>query len=103
MLPIPCVKGLTVTNSYDTLGRLRTRTLPDGGTESCGYSVLGVIAYTNQLGKVATYGYDAAGRHNDFEMHSDRQETKQRTMTNNREWVCAYRIVDPKHHQPIRQ
>jgi len=54
--------GLVVTNTYDALGRVRTVAYPDGGVESFGYSAAGVIAHTNQLGKVTTYGYDAAGR-----------------------------------------
>src|SRR5207249_7809545 len=41
--------GVTVTNTYDYLGRLRTRTYPDGGVERFGYSARGLTAYTNQL------------------------------------------------------
>jgi len=33
--------GVTVTNTYDALDRLRTRTYPDGGMESFGYSARG--------------------------------------------------------------
>src|SRR5262245_7683591 len=40
--------GVSVTNSDDLLGRLRT-TLPDGGVESFGYSPPRLTAYTNQL------------------------------------------------------
>ena len=36
--------------TYDNLGRLLTRTYPDGGVESFGYSARGLIAYTNQIG-----------------------------------------------------
>ena len=44
------------------LGRLRTRTQPDGGVEKFGYSARGLIAYTNQLNKITYYGYDEAMR-----------------------------------------
>ncbi|HEV2207668.1 MAG TPA: hypothetical protein VG167_02780, partial [Verrucomicrobiae bacterium] len=54
--------GVTVTNSFDSLARLATRKQPDGGTEYFGYSPPGLIAYTNQLGLVTRFGYDAAGR-----------------------------------------
>jgi YD repeat-containing protein len=36
--------GVTITNTYDDLGRLRTRTQPDGGAEKFGYSARGLIA-----------------------------------------------------------
>jgi len=54
--------GVTVTNAFDNLGRLRTRTYPDGGVERFGWSARGLVAYTNQLDKTNYYGYDAAGR-----------------------------------------
>lgn len=54
--------GVTITNTYDDLGRLRTRLYPDGGGESFGYSARGLIAYTNQLGFTNFYTYDEAGR-----------------------------------------
>src|SRR5439155_14460594 len=54
--------GVTVTNTYDNLGRLRTRTYPDTGAEKFGYSALGLVKYTNQLNLVTCYGYDAALR-----------------------------------------
>ena len=54
--------GVTVTNSFDNFSRLLTRGYPDGGLEKFGYSVLGLIAYTNQLDQVTRYGYDIAGR-----------------------------------------
>src|SRR5437870_4312619 len=34
----------------------------DAGKEYFGYSALGPVKYTNQLGKVTSYGYDAALR-----------------------------------------
>lgn len=54
--------GVTVTNIYDDLGRLRTRGYPDGGVEKFGYSARGLIAHTNQLNLVTRYVYDEAGR-----------------------------------------
>jgi RHS repeat-associated protein len=59
------VLGVTVTNRYDELGRLLSRTLPAlNAVESFGYTanVSGPTAYTNQVGKVTLYAYDAAGR-----------------------------------------
>jgi RHS repeat-associated protein len=53
---------VTITNSYDLLGRLSTRVYPDGGSERFGNSPRGLIAYTNQLNLTNYYGYDAAGR-----------------------------------------
>src|SRR5207247_1053396 len=48
----------------DNLDRLLTRTYPDTGAEKFGYTVnvSGLTSYTNQLGNVWTYAYDAAGR-----------------------------------------
>jgi len=56
--------GVTVTNTFDDLGRLRTRTYPDTGGEAFGYTanVSALTSYTNQLDKFWTYAYDAAGR-----------------------------------------
>jgi YD repeat-containing protein len=42
--------GVTVTNNYDLLSRLTSRSYPDTGTEKFGYSARGLIAYTNQIG-----------------------------------------------------
>jgi len=56
--------GVTVTNAYDALDRLTVRGYPDGGKERYGYTA-GVSAptvYTNQVGKLTLYAYDAAGR-----------------------------------------
>jgi RHS repeat-associated protein len=46
------------------LDRIRTRTFPDGGVESFGYTanVSGPASYTNQLSKITTYAYDKLGR-----------------------------------------
>jgi RHS repeat-associated protein len=54
--------GVTVTNSHDSLGRLLSRTYPDGGVETFGYSARGLIAYTNQIGASNFFAYDAASR-----------------------------------------
>src|ERR1051326_8319278 len=55
--------GVTVTNTYDNLGRIRTRTYPTGGgAEEFGYSVFGLVKHTNQLNLVTSYGYDATPR-----------------------------------------
>jgi RHS repeat-associated protein len=54
--------GLTIGMTYDYLGRLLSRWYPDGGTEDFAYSARGLAAYTNQLGYITYYGYDAAGR-----------------------------------------
>jgi RHS repeat-associated protein len=54
--------GVEIVTTYDDLGRPLTRTYPDEGVERFGYSPAGLIAYTNQVGKVTRYGYDAAGR-----------------------------------------
>src|SRR5262249_41352486 len=55
--------GVSVTNTYDDLRRVRTRTYPDGGVEKFGYSARGLTAYTNQLNtNFWLYVYDEAGR-----------------------------------------
>jgi len=59
---VTAANGVTVTNTYDDLGRRLTRTYPDGGVERFGYSARGLTAYTNQLDKTNYYGYDEAGR-----------------------------------------
>src|SRR5437016_1731318 len=51
-----------VTNTFDDLNRLRTRSYPDGGVERFGYSARGLTAYTNQLNKITYYAYDEARR-----------------------------------------
>jgi RHS repeat-associated protein len=62
--------GVTVTNTYDVLGRVLTRGYPDGGAESFGYSARGMIAATNQVGFVTDFGLDQAGRRN-FETNAN--------------------------------
>lgn len=63
---------VTVNNTYDLLGRLLTRTYPDGGVENFGYSAQGLIAYTNQLNYTNFYGYDEALRKT-VELNADGQ------------------------------
>jgi YD repeat-containing protein len=53
---------VTVTNTYDLLGRLSSRTYPDGGVEGFAYSARGLVVYTNQLYMTNFYAYDPAGR-----------------------------------------
>jgi len=54
--------GVTITNAYDLLGRLITRTYPDQGVELFGHSARGMIVHTNQIGFASHFGYDEAGR-----------------------------------------
>jgi YD repeat-containing protein len=56
--------GITVSHTYDNLGRILSRTYPDSGVESFGYTltIAGPTSYTNQIGNVLLYAYDAAGR-----------------------------------------
>ncbi len=54
--------GVLVTNSFDLLDRLLTRTYPDGGVEKFAYSTNGLVAYTNQLGHISRFVNDAAYR-----------------------------------------
>jgi RHS repeat-associated protein len=54
--------GVTVTNTYDAINELLTRTWPDGIGEGFGYSTNGLIAYTNRDNQFTHYGLDNAGR-----------------------------------------
>ena len=54
--------GVTVTNTFDAVGRLRSRTYPDGGVEWWAYTTNGLAFRTNPLGAVTRYVYDAGGR-----------------------------------------
>src|ERR1044071_706424 len=54
--------GVTVTNAYDSLSRLSTRTYPDGGVEKFSYTSRGLTNYANQLNLTNWYVLDAAGR-----------------------------------------
>jgi len=53
---------VSMTNAYDVLGRVSSRTHADGGVEKFGYSARGLIAYTNQIGISNFFIYDEAGR-----------------------------------------
>jgi RHS repeat-associated protein len=55
-------RGVTITNTYDLLGRVVVRGYPDGGLERFAYSARGLVAYTNQIGMANFFGYDSAGR-----------------------------------------
>lgn len=56
--------GIFVLNTFDALGRLRTRTMPDGAAESFGYTQTYANAtfYTNQLGRVTKISFDRWNR-----------------------------------------
>ena len=57
--------GITLTNTYDPAGRILTRAYPPGGgVEQYGYTtnVAALTSYTNQIGNVTRYAYDALGR-----------------------------------------
>ena len=56
--------GVSVSMAYDNLGRLLTRSYPDGGAEKYGYTpnVSGATSYTNQIGNVTQFGFDAMNR-----------------------------------------
>jgi YD repeat-containing protein len=54
--------GVTVSQTYDNLNRVLTRTYPDNATEGFAYSAAGITTYTNQAGIRTTYAYDTAGR-----------------------------------------
>jgi RHS repeat-associated protein len=54
--------GVTVTQTFDWVGRPLIRTYPDGGVEGFIYNDRGVIYYTNQLHKLTQYAYDVSGR-----------------------------------------
>jgi RHS repeat-associated protein len=58
------VNGVSVSMTYDNLGRLSSRIYPDGGTENYGFTlnVSAPTSYTNQVGSVTLYSYDAMNR-----------------------------------------
>lgn len=64
--------GVTVTNTYDLLGRVLTRGYPDGGVEGFAYSTRGMLAATNQIGFVTEFGLDQVGRKN-FETNANNE------------------------------
>ena len=55
--------GVTITNTFDALNRLRTRGYPDQGVELFGYTfgIAGVTSYTNQVTNIVNYAYDRFG------------------------------------------
>jgi RHS repeat-associated protein len=61
-ISITDAKGVSVTNTYDQLDRLTVQKYPDGGTNTFGFAPSGMTAFTNQIGMVALYLNDAAGR-----------------------------------------
>jgi RHS repeat-associated protein len=56
--------GVSVGVAYDNLGRLLARSYPDGGADNYGYTpnVSGVTSYTNPIGNVTLFGFDALNR-----------------------------------------
>jgi RHS repeat-associated protein len=56
------VNSVTITNAFDPLDRVVSRTWPDGVGEGYGYSPQGLAFYTNRDQKVTLYGRDGAGR-----------------------------------------
>ena len=54
--------GIAITNTFDLLDRILTRTWPDGVGEGNGYSAQGLAWHTNRDRQVTGYGRDAAGR-----------------------------------------
>jgi RHS repeat-associated protein len=58
------INNVTINTTHDNLGRLLTRSYPDGSSEKYGYTlnVSDPTSYTNQIGNVTLYGYDAMNR-----------------------------------------
>jgi RHS repeat-associated protein len=56
--------GVSVNTTFDNLNRPLTRSYPDSGVESWVYTlnVAGATSYTNQIGNIVTYAYDAMNR-----------------------------------------
>jgi YD repeat-containing protein len=54
--------SVTISSTFDNLGRTLTRSYPDGGVEKFGYSARGLVTYTNQLNFGTLYTYDEARR-----------------------------------------
>ncbi len=54
--------GVGVSSTFDLLGRLLTRSYPNGGKETNVYSALGLVKHSDLNGQPTTYGYDPAGR-----------------------------------------
>jgi RHS repeat-associated protein len=56
------VNGVSVTNQFDLLNRVTSRTSQDGFGEGFGYATNGLVAYTNRDGKITRMARDNAGR-----------------------------------------
>ena len=56
--------GVSIATTFDVLNRPLARSYPDNGAEKWGYTlnVSGATSYTNQLGNVTLYGFDAMNR-----------------------------------------
>jgi YD repeat-containing protein len=54
--------NVTVGMTYDGLGRVRTRSYPNGGYEEFIYSTNGLATYRDPEGRLTHLGYDPAGR-----------------------------------------
>ena len=54
--------GISSTIVYDNLDRVVRRSVSGGGSEGFLHNARGLIAYTNQLGRVTRYGLDVFGR-----------------------------------------
>ncbi|HEV2208624.1 MAG TPA: hypothetical protein VG167_07600, partial [Verrucomicrobiae bacterium] len=61
-ITITDANGVSMTNQFDLLNRLTSRTWQDNFSESFGYSAQGLIAYTNRDGKWTLFSRDNAGR-----------------------------------------
>jgi YD repeat-containing protein len=56
--------GVSINTAYDNLNRPLTRSYPDTGVENWVYTlnVSGATSYTNQIGNITLYGFDAMNR-----------------------------------------
>jgi YD repeat-containing protein len=56
--------GVDVASTFDNLNRVLSKTYPDTGVESFGYTINypGATSYTNQITNVVLYGYDLLNR-----------------------------------------
>ena len=71
--------GPSTTQAFDRLGRLISRTVSGGGTESFVYSARGLVSYTDPLGRLARYEYDLPNRQITFT--NPRSEVSQMTFS----------------------
>jgi YD repeat-containing protein len=61
-LTIVDANGVSISRTFDWLGRMLTRSVPGQGTESFGYTARGLTSYTGPNGKTTQYAYDEARR-----------------------------------------